>query len=119
MTTSVSSIFQNARDRLSFAAGEVIFSQGDPGDFLYIVVDGEVEILHGSRTIELVGPGGLVGEMALIDSRPRSATAQAKTRCTLARVDEKQFTYLIQQAPYFALQVMRVMAERLRQRMQD
>ncbi|HEU5100134.1 MAG TPA: Crp/Fnr family transcriptional regulator [Roseiflexaceae bacterium] len=65
----------------------------------------------------MAGPGGIVGEMALIDDRPRSATAVAATDCRLVPIDERRFTFLVQQTPMFALAVMRVMAERLRRRL--
>jgi CRP-like cAMP-binding protein len=64
--------------------------------------------------VEEVGPGGILGEMALIDTEPRSATATARTDSRVVRVDQKQFTFLVHEHPTFALQVMRVMAGRLR-----
>lgn len=70
-------------------------------------------IVH-QRVVDTVGPGGILGEMALIDRNPRSATAVAKTDCQLARVDETRFKFLSQQTPYFALEVMRMLAQRLR-----
>jgi CRP/FNR family transcriptional regulator, cyclic AMP receptor protein len=81
---------------------------------MYIVQQGEVEVLLHDTSIDTVGPGGVVGEMGLIDASPRSATVMAKTSCTLVPVDQKRFTYLVQQTPYFALYVMGVMASRLR-----
>ena len=56
----------------------------------------------------------MLGEMALIDNSPRSATVKAKTDCTLAVINQKRFMTLIQQTPYFAIQVMSVLADRLR-----
>ena len=64
--------------------------------------------------IRTVGKGGLVGEMALIDDSPRSADAVARTDCLLTPVDERRFLFLVHETPMFALQVMTVMAERLR-----
>lgn len=64
--------------------------------------------------LEVLGPGQIVGEMALVDHSPRSATAVARTSCKVVVVPEKRFLFLVQQTPFFALQVMRVMAERLR-----
>jgi CRP-like cAMP-binding protein len=81
---------------------------------MYAVSEGEVDILVHGKVVETVGPGGILGEMALIDTKPRSATAIAQTDCKLVPISEKRFTFLIQQTPHFALQVMRVMAERLR-----
>jgi CRP-like cAMP-binding protein len=101
-------------ESVSFDPGKTIFSEGEPGDFMYVVVDGEVDIVANGRVIETACAGGLVGELALIDRSPRSATAVARTPAKLVPVDAKQFQYLIQQTPFFALQVMAIMAERLR-----
>jgi len=95
-------------------AGEVIFQAGEPGTFMYVVSEGEVEILVGTRVVETVRSGSLFGEMALIDNSPRSAKALAKTDCTLVPVDQRRFEFLVQQTPFFALQVMQLMADRLR-----
>jgi CRP-like cAMP-binding protein len=58
--------------------------------------------------------GGIFGEMSLIDDKPRSATARARTDCELVPIDEGRFLELVHQKPGFALEVMKVMAERLR-----
>jgi CRP-like cAMP-binding protein len=95
-------------------AGELIFAQGDPGEVMYVVADGHADILIGGRPVETIGPGGVVGEMALIDAQPRSATVIARSDCTLIPVDERRFNMLVSKRPEFALQVMRVLALRLR-----
>jgi CRP-like cAMP-binding protein len=100
-----------ARD---FKAGDVIFRQGDPAQELFIVQSGEVEIRLGNRVLETLPQYSIFGEMALIDSAPRSATAIAASDAKLVPVSEKQFLFLISNTPYFALNVMRVMARRLR-----
>ena len=107
-------LFRHTRNALRYAPGAVIFQEGEPGDLMYAVIEGEVEICSGDRVIERTGEGGVIGELALIDKSPRSATAVATTPCLLAPIDEKQFQYMVQQTPFFALQVMRVLAERLR-----
>jgi CRP/FNR family cyclic AMP-dependent transcriptional regulator len=107
-------LFRNTRDFESHSAGHIVFRAGDPGDTMYVVKEGEVEIIINDKVIETIGPGGIVGEMALIDTRPRSATVVAKTDCQLVPINEKRFTFLIQQTPYFSLQVMRVLVERVR-----
>lgn len=95
-------------------AGATIFSRGDPGDRMYVLLEGEVELRIGERTIDVLRPGEPFGEMALIDSEARVATAVARTACRLAPVTEKQFLELIQDTPYFGLEIMKVMAHRLR-----
>jgi CRP-like cAMP-binding protein len=92
----------------------MIFDVGDPGDVMYGVKEGEVEIFVGDRVLETIGPGSLFGEMSLIEGSIRSASARAKTDCQIVPINERRFTFLVQQTPFFALQVMRIMAERLR-----
>ena len=107
-------LFKNAEEVERFASGARIFTEGAPGDEMYVVLDGEVEIRVGDEPIEVVGVGGIIGEMALIDARERSATAVARTDCRLAVVNERRFMFLIQETPFFALHVMRILADRLR-----
>jgi CRP/FNR family cyclic AMP-dependent transcriptional regulator len=103
-----------AGEQRAFAAGQVIFNAGSPGDVMYVVKEGEVDVLVRDRVVETIGPGGILGEMALIDRGPRSASAVAKTDCQLVPIDEARFKYMVQQTPYFAIEVMRVMVRRLR-----
>jgi len=96
------------------AAGKIIFAQGDSGDVMYVVVEGQAQIMIDGKLVETVRSGGILGEMALIDAAPRSATAIAKTQCLLIPIDEKGFNDLVARRPEFALQVMRILAHRLR-----
>jgi CRP/FNR family transcriptional regulator, cyclic AMP receptor protein len=98
----------------SFPVGAVIIKKGEPGDVMYIVKAGTVEVRDGKRILDTVEAGGVVGEVALIDAGERSASVVAKTDCQLLPIDEEQFVLLVERMPYFALQVMRVLAERLR-----
>lgn len=98
----------------NFASGEVIFAEGGEGDFMYVVRSGEVEIERNGKVIETLSAGGIFGEMALIDGSPRSATARAKTDAELAPINEKSFMFLVHETPFFAVAVMRTLAERLR-----
>jgi CRP-like cAMP-binding protein len=98
----------------SFAANQDIFKEGEPGDCMYIVKEGEVDLYYKGKFLATVEKGGIFGEMALIDYLTRSATATARTDCQLIPVDEKHFSRLVQETPAFALQVMRVLVQRLR-----
>jgi CRP/FNR family cyclic AMP-dependent transcriptional regulator len=100
-----------ARD---YKAGDVIFKEGDAAQELFIIQSGEVEIRLGNRVLEKLPQFSIFGEMALIDASPRSATAVAAGDVKLVPVSEKQFLFLISNTPHFALNVMRVMARRLR-----
>ncbi|MEQ8661968.1 MAG: cyclic nucleotide-binding domain-containing protein [Gammaproteobacteria bacterium] len=111
---NLSSLFNNETDVTACADGEVIFREGERGDAMYVVVEGSVTLSVRGIEIGHLEPGELFGEMALIDAEPRSATATARGACRIARVDERRFTFLVQQTPFFALHVMRVLAARLR-----
>src|SRR5215210_5744335 len=98
-----------------YAAGEVIFGEGDKGHNMYVIRSGEVVIERGEgRPMETLGTGGIFGEMALIDGSPRSATARAKSDCVVAPINEKSFLFLVHETPFFAIAVMRTLADRLR-----
>lgn len=113
-TTPETNLFRHAERFESFDAGARIFAAGDPGDLMYAVKQGEVELVVEGATVETVGPGGVFGEMALIEHDVRSATAIAGIACELVPIDERRFTFLVQQNPYFAMHVFRVLARRLR-----
>jgi len=99
-----------------YKAGDFIFKEGDAGDEMYVVLEGEVDVIVHEKIVETVSVDNFLGEMALIDSRPRSATAVARTDCKLAPINQNRFKFLVQQTPHFALHLMQGMAERLRQR---
>lgn len=107
-------LFRNDDEYLTFAAGDVIFREGDPGDRMFTVIEGEVDILVGQTVVDTTAAGGLLGEMAVIDTQPRSATAVARTPTRLVPIDQRRFLFLVQQTPFFAIQVMQMMAARHR-----
>jgi len=103
-------------DQHHYSQGATVFQEGDAGDCMFAVVEGSVGIVMHGAQVEQIDAGGIFGEMALIDGHPRSASAVALTDCTLAAIPEKRFLRLVEQMPYFALQMMRVITERLRRR---
>ena len=98
----------------TFLPDAVIFQQGDPRTVMYVVTEGEVEIHIGGKLSEVVGPNGVFGEMAMVDGQARTATAVARTACKLVPIDQRRFEFLVQQTPFFAIEVMRVLVARLR-----
>lgn len=94
--------------------GEVIFERGQSANCMYVVGEGEVEIDVDGRCVDVLGREAIFGEMALIAKEPRSATARAHTDCRLVEITEKRFLSLVHETPFFALEVMRVLAKRLR-----
>ncbi len=98
----------------TYEPGEKVFIEGSPGTTMYVVLDGNIEICVGGKSMEVAGRGAIIGEMALIDPGPRSATVVAKDYCVLAQVNESQFLSLMEKAPYFSLSVMKSLVTRLR-----
>lgn len=107
-------LFKNAREAKKFKVGTTVFAEGTEGDLMYVILDGELEVRSRGKLIEVAKPGDVVGEMALIDTKARSATVVARTDCRLVPINEKRFLVLVHQAPIFALLVMRILADRLR-----
>jgi CRP/FNR family cyclic AMP-dependent transcriptional regulator len=107
-------LFRHETAALQLAPGDSLFREGDKGEQTYVLLEGEMEILVGDFVLETVGPGALIGEMALIDESPRTASAVAKTSCRLTEIDRRRFHFLVQQTPHFATHVMKTLADRLR-----
>ena len=107
-------LFSNPEDYVPFSAGQTIFREGDLGKVMYAIIEGKVDVLVGDELIDTVGAGGILGEMALIETSPRSATAVPRTDSKVVPISRRHFTFLIQHTPNFALDVMQVMASRLR-----
>ena len=107
-------MFANEAEPRVCRVGDVIFREYDMGAEMFVVLEGEVDLSIDSRVIETLGPGEPFGEMSLIDQSPRTATATARTACKLAVIPERRFLFMVAQTPHFALQIMKVMADRLR-----
>jgi len=108
------SMFVDDLEAREYAAGHVFFSAGESGDQMFIVLKGEAEITLNGKLLETVGAGGVFGEMTLVDHHERSADVTAKVDTTIATIDQKRFLYLIRNHPFFAIEIMKVMTERLR-----
>jgi len=97
-----------------FDAGERIFLEADAGACMYVVRSGQVDVITFGNVLESVGPGGMFGEMALIDGGPRSAAALAAEASEVAVIDKAMFHTLVREEPEFALRIMHVLTERIR-----
>src|SRR5262249_17576521 len=95
--------------------GEAIFKKGETAKELYVIKSGQVEIQLGNRLLATLDSNDIFGEMALIDSAPRSATAIAKTHVELVPISKKEFLALISQALTFAVDVMSMLVRRRRE----
>lgn len=109
-----------AKSLKAYGAGEVIFSEGEEGDKMFIILDGEVEILKSAHSggtgkhLVTLGKGEFFGEMALIEDKPRSATALCKKDTKLLVMNEPVFESVIEKNPDFASKMIKNLAVRLR-----
>ena len=107
--------FKESESTESCAAGTTVFSEGeDSCGRMYIIVEGEVDIFINGVRVDTIGTGSPLGEMGLVDGGPRSATAVAKSDCRLEPIDARRFEFMVQQTPFFALEMLRVLVDRLR-----
>jgi len=111
---NLAELFHHESNLENLAAGQVLFKEGEPGELMYVLMSGVAEIIVNNRVVESAQAGAIFGEMAMIDDHLRSATVVAKSDCKLLPIERTRFNFLIQQTPHFALDVMRVMANRLR-----
>lgn len=112
-------IFRHAEHSEIFTAGEVIFRQGEPGEVMYVVQEGEVELWLNEQLQETIGPGSVFGEMALLNSSERNISAIARTECRVVPFNQTRFKVYVHHTPYFAIQVMQIMADRLHRMCQE
>ena len=103
----------------SFSAGTKLFSQGDSGSALYIIKGGKVRVtMHGGdgeeREVNTVGAGEAIGEMALLDDQPRSATVTAVDDVTALVLPVWEFRGVLKDHPDIALKLLAVLSRRLR-----
>jgi CRP/FNR family transcriptional regulator, cyclic AMP receptor protein len=86
---------------MDFAAGEIIFREGDPARHMYVVLKGKVEISAKGKLIATVDEGEALGTLSLIDGMPRTITAEAVEPSELALLDEKKFRFMVEETPNF------------------
>jgi len=98
----------------TFEPGQLIMAEGDFGDFMYIVVDGEVRVHRDEQTILTLGPGASVGELAVLDPEPRSASVSAMVDTLLFRIDKESFDEVMADRPEIALSVIQALCARIR-----
>jgi len=107
-------LFRNAPEVIAVTAGKYIFRMGDAAKAMYVIIEGEVDLMLDDTVVETAREGSFIGEMALIEDEPRSASARARSDCRVFPIDEARFQSLVKETPFFALQVMKTLAQRLR-----
>lgn len=101
-------------DEVELPAGRVLTEEGGSGNEFFVIVEGTVRIEQDGREIRTAGPGDFLGEISLIDHRPRTATATTETPARLLVLGHREFHTLLADSPTIAVEVLRAMAERLR-----
>jgi CRP-like cAMP-binding protein len=104
-------------ERLSFAPGQPLFNQGDAGDAAYVIIDGEADVLidtaGGKTRVATLPRNAIVGEIAILCDVPRTATVVAKSSLVVLRIAKDTFFRLVTEFPQMAVEIMRVLAQRL------
>lgn len=106
--------FSNSQSVEEFAATTVIFEQGQSGDKMYVIVEGEVRIEANGKELEILKDGDILGEMSLLDGSLRSATATTITACKLVPLTQHNLRFLLSQNVFFTEQMLALMSERVR-----
>ena len=104
-------------DRMSFDPGQILFEQGDAGDAAYVVLNGSAEVLVNRAGSQIkvadLEKNSIVGEIAILCDVPRTATVRAHDRLDTLRISKDQFLRLLAEFPDMAIEIMRVLADRL------
>src|SRR5579863_10660578 len=87
---------------LNFPAGSVVFNKGDPGECMYVVQSGVIEMVIGDLVVEVCGANEAIGFMSMIDDAPRSSTAQVREAAELSIIDQRKFRFMVDEVPNFA-----------------
>jgi CRP/FNR family transcriptional regulator, cyclic AMP receptor protein len=99
---------------INYAAGDVVFREGDKPNYAYIILKGIVEVSSHDKVIERVTEGRAFGIVSMIDNNPRSATAKAMELSEIALLDARQFRYMVETTPNFVWYVLAEVVDRLR-----
>ena len=107
-------LFRNATETVIHPAGTTVFGEGDEGHVMYAIKRGGVTVQVNGKEVDRLGEDEVFGEMALLDHKKRSATVVTTAESELVEIGEAEFCILVRQNPYFALQLMRLLSQRLR-----
>ena len=99
----------------AFVAGDPVFAEGEPGDALYLVVEGAVRVHRGDKQLAQLGVRDVVGEMAVLDGEPRSASVTVVKDAALLKIGRDDFRDILSERPEIAMGVMKVLTRRLRE----
>lgn len=104
-------------ERLNFQAGQHLFTQGETGDAAFVIMEGEADVVvdsaEGPITVATLGQDALLGEISILCDVPRTATVVAKTKLSTLKIGKEKFFHLLREFPEVAIEMTRVLAERL------
>jgi len=104
-----------ASDEHTFPAGATLVEQGDTGRECYIILEGTAAVKRSNRKVASVGPGGVIGELSLLDHGPRTATVEAETELTVLVLGSREFAGVLEEVPSLARKMMGALAARVRE----
>ncbi|MFO7661979.1 MAG: SpoIIE family protein phosphatase [Chloroflexota bacterium] len=113
------SAFASEDERVYLPLGSVIIREGQVGDEMYVLLEGELDVTVEGRQIDRLSPGMILGEMALVDDRPRSATATARTDVSIVPINRERFLDILRNSPQFAISIMNIMSVRTRRLIEE
>ncbi len=106
-------------DEVETAAGQVLIDQEGFGQELLIIIDGKVEVTRDGRHLKDLGPGEVIGEIALLDGGPRTATVTAREPTTVFSISKRAFDTVLDRIPGMPHELLRALAVRLRAATED
>lgn len=108
-------LIAKSADEITLASGTVLVDQGQTGREAFLVLDGKVGIKRNGRKVATLGPGSIVGELALLDHGPRTATAVCETDCTVLVVDRRNFLSIVESSHTLTSRLLEYLASRIRE----
>jgi CRP/FNR family cyclic AMP-dependent transcriptional regulator len=107
-------LFSGDEGVVSLAPGEKLFAKGETATTMFVVRTGSLQVHDGNIIYETVGPGGILGEMAIVDGASRSAGVRAEHASEVIAIDQARFLRMVERTPFFAIRIMQVLTRRLR-----
>ena len=98
---------------LQLSADRVLIHEGSMGHEMLVVLEGTLEVTREGEHVADIGPGGFVGELALLCHRPRNASVRAKTDARVIHIDGRGFTALLEDVPHLAVKMLPIVAARV------
>ena len=118
MRTHTVQLFRDSEHAETVPAGEFLYRRGQPGETMYLVLGGEVDLLVDGEIIERVGPGAALGDLELLEGRPRVTDAVVASDARILPLDRRRFLLYLQTRPHFAELMVHDLADRLREQIE-